>query len=236
MSRSGGRLIRWMILASFLAACEDYATVEEVRTVRRDVDEVARYQVTATTRMQARVAREAVRVDELRRAQEQTGSTLDQMGRGFNVLSDAVEEAHEETRQVARRQSKLEREVAATRRPLLAARPAAEAAEPEPPVLVAAGRDLRTEVPGPTLVLTLVEPPLLERLPPESVGALAEAPVEGRYTVTELGRRLYALPEPTGPVGGEPICLDILWRDETSRAFSAARCDAPWVVYEFVEQ
>lgn len=199
---------------AFVAGCTDYATEEAVGEVRATVENLDRRVVSDVTRIRAEVGLQSLAVTEVKDSQKSIDEAMAAMGDGFNTLSGAVVEAHDASRAVARRQDRLERTV--DRR--------TAAALPPPDTertLLGRGVHRRTGVVLPEYELTSGSPPTLARFS-EGNGEDGAGP----WSVEMVGRRLYA-------VGADGPCLEVLVRDESGDAFSAADCADPFAIWRF---
>lgn len=199
---------------AFVSGCIDYATEETVGEVRATVENLDRRMVSDVSRIRAEVGLQSLAISEVKDSQKSIEEAMAAMGDGFNTLSGAVVEAHEASRAVARRQDRLERTVD---RRTAAALPPPESERS----LLGRGVHRRTGAALPTYALTSGSPPRLDRI---SEGNGEDS--AGSWSVELIGRRLYAI-GPDGP------CLEVLARDESGDAFSAADCADPFAIWRF---
>lgn len=201
------------LLVLLLSGCTEYASEDSVSEVRATVADLDRRVVSDVTRIRAEVGLQSLTVTEVRDGQRSIDEAMAAMGDGFNTLSGAVVEAHDTSRSVARRQDRLERTVD---RRTAAALPPPETAR----TLIGRGKHRRTGKDLPELELTAGAPPSLARF------GDADGDADGPWPVETVGRRLYA-------VGAEGPCLEVLVRDESGDAFTAADCADPFAVWRF---
>lgn len=214
------RVAVWALSAASFGGCADYASEAELGRVEARVREVATAQTIATARIEERIAAGFQRMDRLEQDQAESRLVLQQMGEGFNVLSEAAQEAYEAAEAVDRRQRRLEADL---NRRLDALEPPRLAAAPEAPVLlVGRGRDLRSGLALDALVLELNSDGMSLQPPPPPSAASERLPVR------EFGDRLYAV----GTESETAWCLDIVAR-QSPYEFTAARCEEPFHVYAF---
>ncbi len=211
---------RMRLLATFVAlavlagACTDYATEEAMVEVKSTVADLDQRMVSDVTRIRAEVALQSLTVVEVKDDQQSIGEALEAMGDGFNTLSGAVVEAHDASRQVARRQDRLERTV---ERRTAAALPSAES----PRALIGRGEHRRSGKVLPVFELLPGAPAELTRMSDDGDDVTG-----GPWTLEPVGRRLYAAGE-DGP------CFEVLLRDETGDGFVAADCADPFAIWRF---
>ena len=202
------------VLAALVGACTDYATDESMAEVKSTVVDLDRRVVSDVTRIRAEVALQSLAVVEVQDEQQTIGEALSAMGDGFNTLSGAVVEAHDASRQVSRRQDRLERTV---ERRTAAALPPAES----PRSLIGRGQHRRTGQVLPAFELLPGSPAVLTKLSNDG-----EDIAGGPWSLEPVGRRLYA-------VGADGPCFEVLLRDETGDGFVAADCAEPFAVWRF---
>lgn len=215
-------------LALAVCACtSDLATRSEVeREIRRvedRVETVDRRRVTDATEFSYDLSAASARIEWVERRQTQAEEVLEVMGDGFNVLTESIEESDNRSQRIEQRQSRLEKKIERTLKPVLSqAFERSSAGTDSIVVLLGLGEDLRTGLALAPLRLILDEPPILRRMTGE------QSYVEFIPT-REIGDRIYGI---SG--GDEPnLCLDVIDRPDESVEFAAADCSDPFQVYRF---
>ncbi len=209
-----------MLTLFFAPACEDYAKVEDLQKVDRKVGRVEQKQVSDTLRFSSSVSAVSHRIEWVETRQSNQEVVLEQMGDGFNILSESVQETHEEQQQIRYRQDRLEATVERRFAPVVGQQPAVDTG---PVVLRASGLDIRNERDTGVLELVLDDPPVLR-------GSLTADDPSVVYEVEEIGSRMFAIADDPDA----SLCLDIVERNEYDVAFVATPCNDPFNVFEFV--